>query len=90
MGVTHVFLGEIERGARPLPLERLADLVGAIPGLTETEVRNAMAHDRPVELDVRKAPPMYQRIALALARRFEDEDLKKQQLDELLELLNKK
>jgi len=74
--VSAVYLGEVERGVRP-PLKeaRWDTLLGIIPTLDHQTLGRLAADARPVQLDLRDAPPKYQDLALALARRIERENL---------------
>src|SRR5262249_14591405 len=91
LGVSHVYLGEVERGVRgPLAKDRWPDLIRAIPGVIEEELERAAATTRPLQLLLGHAPPRYQDLGLALARRIEKQDLSKTQLDQLLRILRGK
>jgi len=88
LGVSHVFLGEVERGVRPLlPTERWPRLMQAIPDIQISDLERHAAHTRPIQLDLRDAPPEYQDLGLALARRIAKRDLPEPQLRDLLSLL---
>jgi len=88
VGVTHVYLGEVERGVRPpLNKKHWPALIEAIPGITETELERMAAQTKPVQLALEDAPPRYQELGLALARRIERRDLENREIDELLRLL---
>jgi transcriptional regulator with XRE-family HTH domain len=88
IGVSHVYLSEVERGVRaPLKRERWNDLVAAIPNVTIEELDKAAATSRPIQLSLADAPPQYQNLALALARRFEDRSLSGQEIQALLRIL---
>jgi transcriptional regulator with XRE-family HTH domain len=88
IGVSHVFLGEVERGERaPLKRERWPALIAALPELTMEALERQCAVTRPVQLNINDAPPQYQDLTLALARRIQDRDLSTSQLSNLLEIL---
>ncbi len=88
VGISHVYLGEVERGVRgPLKPDHWSALVRAIPGLTLEELRSHAEASRPLQLDVADAPARYQNLALALARRFERRDLSKAEIAKLLKVL---
>jgi transcriptional regulator with XRE-family HTH domain len=88
MGVSHVFLGEVERGVRAsLSHDRWADLIRAVPTITLEDLERHSALTRPVQLDLRDAPLRYQDLGLALARRIEKRDLPEGQLQLMLDLL---
>lgn len=53
-GVSHTFVGEVERNIRHLPVERWMSFVNAIPGLTIQDLALAYAMDGPVRVDVSK------------------------------------
>src|SRR5215472_4255880 len=86
--ISHVYLGEVERGVRgPLRLEHWDRLVRAIPTLTRTELERHAATSRPLEMDISDAPPRYQDLAMALARRLKNRDLTVGQISRLLKVL---
>lgn len=88
LGVSHVYLGEVERGVRAiLPRERWADLIRTIPAITTEDLERHAAHTRPIQLDLRDAPLQYQDLGLALARRIEKRDLPDDALQMVLNLL---
>lgn len=88
VGISHVYLGEVERGVRgPLRPEHWEALIKAIPALDPEELERQARASRPLQVDIADAPPRYQDLALALARRFERRDLSKAQIERLLRLL---
>ncbi|RKH69067.1 transcriptional regulator [Corallococcus interemptor] len=88
VGVTHVYLGEVERGVRPpLNKKHWPALIEIVPNLTEAELEMQSAQTKPVQLALGDAPPRYQELGLALARRIERRDLGNREMDELLRLL---
>ena len=88
VGISHVYLGEVERGARgPLKPEHWDALIRAIPGVTRAELRREADTSRPLEIDLAGAPRPYQNLALALARRFKRRDLSEAELAKLLKML---
>lgn len=91
LGVSHVYLGEVERGVRgPMREERWNDLVKAIPGLTIAELANAAAASKPVVINLNDADSHYTNLTHALARRVENRDLTQEEMTRLLEVLLKK
>lgn len=88
IGVSHVTLGEVERGDRPgLKRERWDLLAEVVPGFSVAEVERQMATERPLQLDLSDAPPKYQRLGLELARRMERRDLTESDLDLIMRML---
>ncbi len=88
LGISHVYLGEVERGVRgPLRPEHWSALLKTIPGLSRTELERHAAASRPLQVDLADAPPAYQDLALALARRFKRRDLSEPEITRLLKLL---
>jgi len=86
--ISHVYLGEIERGVRgPLKREAWDSLVKAIPGVTLDGLERAAAKVRPVQIDLSDAPPQYQDLALALARRINSRDLTLPQIQRVMKQL---
>jgi transcriptional regulator with XRE-family HTH domain len=91
VGVSHVTLGEIERGDRPaLRRDRWQKLEEALPGFSVVEVEGLMAEERPVQLDLSAASPQYRRLGLELARRIEKKDLSNDEIDKLTRILRGK
>ena len=90
IGISHVYLGEVERGVRgPLMESHWDALLAAIPGLTRAELTRASQVSRALQLDLSKAPSRYQDLALALARRFKRRDLSEADLTRLLKVLKR-
>lgn len=88
MGITAVYLGEVERGVRgPFVRERWLDLARLIPGVTEGELERRAQLADGVKLDLTNAPPEYQDLGLALARRIEKRDLEPTEVKSLLRIL---
>jgi Helix-turn-helix domain len=90
VGISHVFLGEVERGVRgPLRPQHWNALVRKIPGMARDELARLAALSRPLEIDLANAPPHYQNLGLALARRFKRRDLSDAEVARLLKLLTR-
>jgi transcriptional regulator with XRE-family HTH domain len=88
LGISHVYLGEVERGVRgPLRPEHWSALLKTIPQLSPAELERAAAASRPMQVDLADAPAAYQDVALALARRFKRRDLSEPEITRLLKLL---
>lgn len=93
LGISHVYLGEVERGVRPpFVRERWDALVSAIPGVSIVDLERHAATSRPLQLDLNDAAPQYSDLALALARRIEDRQAPRSEeearkINELLVLL---
>jgi len=88
IGISHVYLGEVERGVRgPLMESHWDGLLAAIPGLTRAELKRTAQMSRALEIDLSTAPARYQDLAIALARRFKRRDLSDAELSRLLKVL---
>lgn len=88
LGVSAVYLGEVERGVRPpLKEERWELLLKAIPTLDRETLERLAAQEKPVQLDLRDSPPKYQSLALALSRRIERRNLSSADLEKLFSIL---
>ncbi len=88
IGVSHVYLGEVERGIRgPIKRDRWARLIDAVPGVTLDGLEAMSASSRPLQIRLDEAPPAYRDLALSLARRIEQKDLDPEKLHQLLALL---
>lgn len=89
IGVSHVYLGEVERGVRgPMKRERWSALCKAMPSMKAVELERHAKLSRPIQLSLSNAPPTYQNLALALARRLESRDLSQNQLNLLKRVLD--
>lgn len=90
LGVSPVYLGEVERGVRPsISRERWDRLVELVPKLTMEGLERHAASSTPLQLDLTDAPPQYQNLGMALARRLKARDLNDSDCDELLRLLGR-
>jgi transcriptional regulator with XRE-family HTH domain len=88
MGITAVYLGEVERGVRgPFVRDRWVDLARLIPGVTMGDLERRARLADGVRLDLSDAPPEYQDLGLALARRIEQRDLEPTEVTSLLRIL---
>ena len=88
LGVSHVYLGEVERGVRaPLARDRWPRLMAVIPAISADQLARLDAEVRPVKLRVAEAPPAYQDLALAFARRIENQDLGSEDLQRIWKIL---
>src|SRR6187549_600320 len=76
LGISAVYLGEVERGVRStLARERWDQLIACVPGIDRDGLERHAAASAPLQLDLSDAPPRYQNIGYALARRIERRDL---------------
>lgn len=88
LDISHVYLGEVERGVRPPFLrERWPDLIRAIPTITMEQLQRMAAQTAPIQLDLTDAPPQYADLGLALARRIDKQDLSDTDFNSLFTLL---
>lgn len=88
VGVSAVYLGEVERGVRSgMPEKHWPHLVTSISGITMEGLERASVQVRGVQLSLEDAPPKYQDLGLALARRIRDRNLPQRSIDEILRLL---
>lgn len=91
LGVSAVYLGEVERGVRPPLKEAHWDaLIGAVPSIERAVLSRLTAKQRPIQLDLRDSPPRYQDLGLALARRIEKQSLSNIDLEKLFKILGDK
>lgn len=88
IGVSAVYLGEVERGVRP-PLrdEHWEALIEAVPEIERSTLEKLTAKARPIQLDLRNTTPQYQDLALALARRIEKRNISRIDLEKLFSIL---
>lgn len=90
LDVSAVYLGEVERGVRPPLKESHWDaLIRAVPTIDRSTLERLTAKARPVQLDLRDAPPQYQDLALALARRIEKQNISTGDFEKLFVILGK-
>ncbi len=88
MDISHVYLGEVERGVRgPLKRERWPDLARAVPGISVATLERLSETSKPVQLDLSDRPPEYRSLAFALARRLERADLSSDQIRSIMRTL---
>lgn len=88
LGVSAVYLGEVERGVRPPLKEKHWDkLLKVIPTISRNTLERLAADARPVQLDLRGASPHYQDLALSLSRRIESRNISKDDMDKLMAIL---
>lgn len=91
LGVSAVYLGEVERGVRPpLKEEHWDALIRTVPTIERLTLERLTAKVKPVQLDLRDSPPQYQDLALALARRIEKQNISKVDLEKLISILGEK
>jgi transcriptional regulator with XRE-family HTH domain len=87
VGVSHVYVGEVERGRRrSMPKEHWKALAKAIPGVTEKELRIRAALSAP--LDPSELEGRERDVVVALARRIETKPLTETEFTRLLEILS--
>jgi len=87
IGVSHVFLADVERGVRPLSTEREPLLLAALNNLTQSELDEARALSRPIKITLANTPDRYVDLTIALARRYERDDLSDTKVNRILEIL---
>ncbi|MGH7617671.1 MAG: helix-turn-helix domain-containing protein [Gemmatimonadaceae bacterium] len=86
--ISHVYLGEVERGDRgPLDEKYWPKLMRHVPGLSREGLIRAAATSRPIQLDISDSSAPYQDLAVALARRIDREDLDAEDVKKILRLL---
>lgn len=91
LDVSAVYLGEVERGVRPPLKEAHWDaLIRAVPTIERATLERLTAKARPIQLDLRDAPPQYQDLALALARRIEKKNISTVDLEKLYSILGER
>ncbi|HAA59284.1 MAG TPA: hypothetical protein DCE42_31335 [Myxococcales bacterium] len=90
LGVSHVYLGEVERGVhKTLPRRHWPKLINAIENITLEALEEEEAKSNPVLLSLEQVPPKYRDVGIALARRVRDQDLEEDDLEMILKLLLK-
>lgn len=88
VGVSAVYLGEVERGVRPPIREEYWDaLIRAVPTVDREALDRLSARVRPIQLDLRDSPPRYQDLGVALARRIEKQNISSGDLEKIFSIL---
>ncbi|MEM7211067.1 MAG: helix-turn-helix transcriptional regulator [Pseudomonadota bacterium] len=88
IGLSHVYLGEVERGVRaPLDPKHWGRIMAVIPEVTREELERKRAATVPLQLDISDRPPEYQNLAMALARKIENEDLEEIEILDIMRVL---
>lgn len=88
LGITRVYLGEVERGVRAtLPEKYWPKLVKVVPDVTMEELARENATSKPIQMDLSEAPEHYTDLAMSLARRVQTQSLSKDQLSEIMRIL---
>jgi transcriptional regulator with XRE-family HTH domain len=88
VGVSHVYLADVERGVRPpLRAEHEPKLLGKIVGLNQMELNEARELSRPIKITLENTPSRYVDLTIALARRYERDNLTDSKLNKILALL---
>jgi transcriptional regulator with XRE-family HTH domain len=89
LGVTHVTLGEVERGTRrSLKRERWDDLVRILGNITIIDLERQLAATKPVQMDLADATPPVRELGLRLARRIKDGNLDDNTAERLMRILS--
>lgn len=86
IGVSHVFLADVERGvSSPLKPEREVLLLEVLPNVTAAELQRARIASKPIKI----APPSerYHDLASVFARRVERENLSESKFNAILAML---
>lgn len=88
IGVSHVFLADIERGVTTaLKPDREPALLEALPNLTRGELDAARKASQ-LKITISSTPPKYVDLTMAFARRLEEQNLDESSVLELLRILN--
>lgn len=88
LGISAVYLGEVERGVRPPLKEKHWDkLLKVVPTLSREKLERFAVDARPMQLDLRDASPQYQDLALALSRRIDQQNISDKDLAKILAIL---
>lgn len=89
VGCSHVYLGEVERGVQKTLAEKWwPALIGALPGLTHDDLERRAIATKGVQFELIDAPPRYQDLGVALARRIDKRDLSTREFQRLMEVLD--
>lgn len=84
IGVSHVYLSEVERGTRgPITEARQA----ALAQVLQVPVEEVVAKSRPICIDTCDAPAAVQQLVLALAERVRRQDLSDEEIKKILAIV---
>ena len=87
LGISHVYLGEVERGRRRTLQEHHWDALVEIVGtITKTELRGVSAQSEP--LDAARVKEPGRGVVLALARKLDEGGITESEASRLLSILN--
>jgi transcriptional regulator with XRE-family HTH domain len=90
IGVTHVFLGEVERGkSAPLAKRHWAALAEIIPGVKLEELETKAAISKPIKMDLETAPALYRQLGVRLSKDFESRNLTDEQIKKIMDVLDR-
>jgi len=85
--ISHVYLGEIERGTRSsLPKKHWKKLLKIIPGLKASKLSDCEIGSKPIKA-LENVSNQYYEVYIAFAKRIKKQNLKKKTLDQIIELL---
>ena len=88
LGITHVYLGEIERGRRrSLPEKYWTRLTEVVPSITMKKLQAAAAVSEPLDPSTMLGPS--RDVVVALARALEDDVMSEDLANRLLAVLNR-
>lgn len=89
LGITHVYLGEVERGRRRmLPRRHWKKLAKAVPGISVAELGTLAAISEPIDPAAMEGSS--REVVVALARRMEEGAMSEELAARLLEVLQSK
>ncbi len=89
LGISHVYLGEVERGRRRvLPEHHWDALMRAVPGTTKADLRRLAAQSE--ALDPVGLEGAGRKVVLALARKLDEEGITEDEAEQFLSLLKRK
>lgn len=88
LGVTHVYLGQVERGVRRvLPEAYWPALMRVVPSITRDRLLDEAERSKKVEIDMVGASREQQDFTLEFARRMASSDLDQAKMRKLLKVL---
>ena len=89
LGVSHVFLADVERGARgPLNQEHEPKLLKLLKSLNQHDLDVARKESKAIKITLDTTPEPYHDLTVALARRYESgEKLRETQVNRIIKIL---
>lgn len=87
VGCSHVHLGDLERGQRPLIGEQFWPALATALNVSQSEIESAARHSETIQIDPWLMPPAGETFVHQLARKMKCQDITAEQFRQMLEVL---